>query len=426
MEEGLIIGFDLCKDFCRISYFVSGQEEPADLVFSEEENPYVIQNSICRKKGEDVWLIGQEAYETALLGGGSIVDKLLRLVSRRGFATFEGVQYSAEELLFHFLQETLEFLFKEKKTRKVLEIMYSVQELDTTVLDAVIRSTRRLGIERSRIHIISHTESYLYYVLSQKRELWSNISVLYDLSGDGLNYYELEVLRGMQPNVARASRTFLEEGFSLEILDSAAGRKMADNIMTGCVDRMLKKKLVSSAYLSGRGMDSCQKWGENFLRVLCQRRKVFFIENLFAKGAVYAACEYLRETSVYPFSIMCEGRIDVDISMEVTQGNNQRVLNLASVGNNWYETKEDFDLIPDQETSIRMKVKRLGERTPIMIDVPLKELPARPQKVTRVNVALSFLSEKMFTVTVTDKGFGEFFPGSDVQVRKTFTIGNGN
>lgn len=425
MEDGLIIGFDLCKDFCRISYFVSGQEEPSDLVFSEEENPYVIQNSICKRKGEDVWLIGQEAYETALLGGGSIVDKLLRLVARQGFATFDGQKYSAEELLFHFLERTLEFLFAEKKTRTVLGIMYSVQELNTTVLDAVIRCTKRLGIDRKRIHIISHTESYLYYVLSQKRELWSNISVLYDLSGDGLNYYELEVLRGMQPNVAKASRTFLEEGFSLEILDSAAGRKMADNIMTSCVDRMLRKKLISSAYLSGRGMDSCQKWGENFLRVLCQRRKVFFIENIFAKGAVYAACEYLRENSVYPFSIMCEGRIDVDISMEIAQGNNQRTLALASVGNNWYETKEDFDIIPDQETSIRMKVKRLGERMPIMIEVPMDGFPKRPQKVSRVNVALSFVSEKMFTVTLTDKGFGEFFPGTDATVRKTFTIGDG-
>ena len=172
-------------------------------------------------------------------------------------------------------------------------------------------------------------------------------------------------------------------------------------------------------------MDSCQKWGENFLRVLCQRRKVFFIENIFAKGAVYAACEYLRENSVYPFSIMCEGRIDVDISMEITQGNNQRTLALASVGNNWYETKEDFDIIPDQETSIRMKVKRLGERMPIMIEVPMDGFPKRPQKVSRVNVALSFVSEKMFTVTLTDKGFGEFFPGTDATVRKTFTIGDG-
>ena len=159
--------------------------------------------------------------------------------------------------------------------------------------------------------------------------------------------------------------------------------------------------------------------------MLCQRRKVYFIENIFAKGAVYAACEYLRETSVYPFSIMCEGRIDVDISMEVTQGNVTRTLNLASVGSNWYETREDFDLIPDMETSIRMKVRRLGERVPIMIEVPLTDFPVRPQKTTRVNVALSFASENMFTVTLTDKGFGEFFPGTETTVRKTFTIGSG-
>ena len=72
-----------------------------------------------------------------------------------------------------------------------------------------------------------------------------------------------------------------------------------------------------------------------------------------------------------------------------------------------------------------MKVKRLGERLPIMIEVPLDGFPKRPQKTSRVNVALSFDSEKMFSVTLTDKGFGEFFPGTDRTVRKTFTIGDG-
>lgn len=422
MEYGLIIGYDLCKDYCRISYYEEGQEEPQDLIFSDEENPYLVQNSICKKKGEDSWLIGEEAYETALLGGGTIVDKLLRLVARGGFATFEGVQYSAEDLLFHFLDETLKVLFKDRKTKTISEIMFSVQELDGVVLDAIIRCMKQLGIERKKIHIISHTESYLYFVLSQKRDLWSNLSVLYDLSGDGLNYYELEVLRGMQPNAAVARRTFLEEGFSLDILGSPSGRKMADSIMTSCVERMLNRKLISSAYLSGKGMDNCQKWGENFLRVLCLRRRVFFIENLFAKGAVYAACEFLRETSAYPFRIMCEGRISVDISMDVVQGVNPKTLKLASAGSNWYETKAEFDVIPDQEKTLRLKVKKVNERMPVILSIPLDDFEPRGNKLLRLSVSLSFTSEDSFTVTLRDKGFGEFFRSKDTVVKKTFTI----
>jgi len=423
MEEGLIIGYDLCKDFCRISYFEEGASEPKDLAFSEEENPYLVQNSICKKKGENLWLIGQEAYESALLGTGTIVDKLLRLVAISGSATFEGVVYSAEDLLRHFLAETLEVLFRKLGNREVRAIVFSVQELNGRVLDAVIRCARSLGIERKKIHIQSHTESYLYYVLSQRRELWSNLSILYDLSGDGLNYYELEVLRGQNPNVAKAERTFLEEGFSLDILETAPGCKMADSIMTSCVDRMLSRKLISSCYLAGKGMETCQEWGKGFLKILCSRRRVFFIENLFAKGAVYAACDLFRKSTAYPYRILCEGRISVEISLDVCQGVNQKNLVLAQAGDNWYETKAGLDFIPDQESVLRMKVKKTGERIPAQIEVPLNEFIQAGNKRKRIRMELEFTREDAFMITLRDKGFGEFFPTGDTTVQREFTIG---
>lgn len=422
MENGLVIGYDLCTDYCRISCYKEGQDEPEDLIFSNDEDPYVIQNSICKKKGEDVWLIGEEAYQTALFGGGAIVDKLLRLVSVGGIATFDKVTYTAEDLMVHFLDETLKLLFKARKTSKIDEIMFSVQALSSQVLDVIIRAMKRLGVERKRIHIISHTESYLYFVLSQKRELWSNLAILYDLSGDGLNYYELEILRGMQPNVAYAKRTFLEEGFSPDILETAAGRRMGDSIMTKCVERMLANKLVSSCYLSGKAMGSCQSWGQGFLKVLCERRRVFYIENMFAKGAVYAALEYLRERSAYPFTLLCEGRISVDIALEAYRNGTAKNLELARIGNNWYETKTDFDLIPEGEQALRLRIRKIGERNYRYVEIPLSEIPKRPDKCTRLGVSLVFTSENTFTVTVRDKGFGEFYPAKEVMIRKDFMI----
>ena len=70
MDE-LILGYDLCKDYCRISYYDEEEETPRDFSFTDERNPFLIQNAICRKKGTDEWLVGQEAYSTALFGGGS-------------------------------------------------------------------------------------------------------------------------------------------------------------------------------------------------------------------------------------------------------------------------------------------------------------------------------------------------------------------
>lgn len=423
MENGLIIGYDLTKDYCRISYFEQGEDEPRDVAFSEGAIPYIIQNSICKKKGTDEWLVGHEAYETALLGGGSIVDKLLLLIARKGFTTFEGVRYSAEDLFYHYLEETLNVLYRESGRKEIESLVFTVQELDSVVLDTIMSTCKQLGIERKKVHIISHTECFLYYGISRKRDLWSNMSVLYDFSGDGLNYYELEVLRGMQPNAASAKRHFLEEGFSIDILDTEKGHKMADTIMASCVERTLAKKLVSSVYLSGNGMNNCQVWGDRFLKTLCTRRKVFFVENLFAKGAVYAGLEILREESAYPFRIMCEGRTRVDIRMDVNKGMTQQTVVMAEAGSNWYETKSEFDIIPDQETTLRLKVKKFGDRYPCDVTVPFNEIiEKRGNKLTRIGISLKFISENAFMLTLRDKGFGELFPATEATIFKTYTI----
>ena len=422
MDQGLIIGYDLCNDSCRISYYVNNHDEPADLAFSDEENPYLIHNSICKKKGSDTWLVGEEAYETALLGSGAIVDKLLRLVSIGGNATFEGVNYSAEELLYHFLDETLHILFRDLDTEEVSMMVFTLQELNTAVMDAVVRCVKRLGIERKKVRIISHTESFLYYVMSRPKDLWTNYSVLFDLSDECLSYYEMNMLRGQQPNAAVAKRASLEEGFKPNIIETEAGRRMADSIMTSCVERMLSRKQVSSVFLSGRGMDNCQKWGVEFLKKLCYRRRVFFIENLFAKGAVYEAADLLRETTAYPYTILCEGRIGVVITMDLWQGGSVKTLRLAESGGSWYESKEEFDIIPDNEPALILKVRKLGERSPQTVEVPLIEFAGFENRKSRIGVTIQFTSENTFQVILKDKGFGEFRRATDIITRHEFRI----
>ena len=422
MSKGIVVGYDLAKDDCRISYFREGMEDMEDVAFSDSDHPYLIKNSICKRKGKDEWLIGQDAYETALFGDGMIVDKLLRLVERGGFTTFEGVRYSSDDLLYHFLSETLKALYKAAGTDQIERMTVCLQELDSRIMDAIVRAFQKLGLSREKLHVISHTESYLYYAMSQKRDLWANLSILYDLSGDGLNYYELRVRRGIQPNIADAKRTFLEEGFSLDILDSPAGRRMADSIMVSSVERQLGKKLVSSVYLSGAGMDHCRDWGEQFLRILCSHRRVFYVENLFAHGAVFEASDRLRETTRYPFRIMCEGRINVDIAMDVYVGTQQKTLTIANVGSNWYDARAEFDIIPDHEENLRLRVKKLGEARPLNLEIPFGDLLKNGNKKQRIGVRVFFTSDNDFMVILRDKGFGEFYPSTDKVVQQSFRI----
>ena len=72
--EKLILGFDLCDDVTKISRYRLDNMNPADISFPQADNRTVIQTALGRKKGQDGWLVGKEAYEAVLEGGGAVVD----------------------------------------------------------------------------------------------------------------------------------------------------------------------------------------------------------------------------------------------------------------------------------------------------------------------------------------------------------------
>ena len=69
--DGLILGLDLCDAYTQ-------------LVCGEEEKSWTLPTVICKKKTEDLWLVGEPAYASALAGDGVMVDKLVKLVRKDG------------------------------------------------------------------------------------------------------------------------------------------------------------------------------------------------------------------------------------------------------------------------------------------------------------------------------------------------------
>ena len=105
------------------------------------------------------------------------------------------------------------------------------------------------------LYTSSHTEAFVFYVLSQKKELWASQAGMFDLAEGSLRYYEMKVQRGMKRNMVMAEYEKLEEGFNLSILDNEQGGKMADKILCSFGRKFLDKKLFSSIFLAGKGFE---------------------------------------------------------------------------------------------------------------------------------------------------------------------------
>lgn len=402
--EGLVLGIDLCDSYTQISSL-------------ENDNSWMIPTVICREKEAENWYIGEDAYAHTLIGDGVIVDKLLKLTSRRGTATIGGIRYEAVTLLEHFLRKILELPQQASGVTEITQLVVTLKTIDTVVMEALNECAGRLGLDPKKLRVISHTESFIYYILSQKKELWNNHVGVFDLSADSFRYYEMKVQRGMKRMIVIAESENLEESFNLNILESPSGARLADKILCSCGERLLQNKLYSAVFMTGKGFCK-QDWAPDFMKMICSKRRVYIETELFSKGAAYKAEDFTRSKTAYPFTCICEGHLNTTVSMDVLRDGQELSMVMASAGDNWFEANAAVEVIPDPAEEIELTVTSLDSKKKKLVRIPLEGFPERPSRTTKVRVEVSFLDEKTMQVVLKDRGFGELFPASDVEIRQ--------
>ena len=130
----------------------------------------------------------------------------------------------------------------------------------------------------------------------------------------------------------------------------------------------------------------------------------------------------VQEQTSYPYVCLCEGRLASTVSMQVRHQGRDRQLVLAQAGSDWYEAKASASFILDNTNVLELLVTPVRPGRQNRLSIQLDEFPARPNKTTRVEVIVAFLSESRISVRVIDRGFGEFFPGTGQVVRQDFQI----
>lgn len=424
--DKLILGFDLCDDVTKISRYRPDNMNPADISFPQADDRTVIQTALGRRKGQEGWLVGKEAYEAVLEGGGTVVDKLLTLLAGKERVAVGDQRYTPEELLCTYIGTLLETVYKEAGCRDIGRLVFTLEKTEPVVMDSITHCMDHLGVARENISIINHTEAYLYFVLRQPKAAFDSRAMLLDWSGSELYCYELNLIRGVNPQVLKASRQLLETNLSQDGMDNETHRKMVDFTIKRHMEKLLDHRAISAFFVSGKAMETCAEWGKGFLSTLSNsgrlRRSIFFESNIFAKGAVIAANNELHGRMAYPYTIICEGRVGASIWIDTSLKGSKKEVPLVKEGTNWYECRTTTDLLLDEVNYIRLKIKRTGEKLIMFENISLDAFPKRPSKTTRVRLILSFTSEHVAMVRVQDLGFGEFFPSSGIVVKKEIRI----
>ena len=158
--DGLVLGIDLCDAY-------------ASITAAEPERTWTVRTAVCKNRQTDEWYVGEEASVRAMAGDPS-ADRLLTRLMKDEKTEMGGQEFSGLELLKRFLKEIVEIPRKAMEEEQISQLVITLRKTEVKLMDSLLYCADYLEIPRNRVHIISHTESFVYYVMSQKRDVWSN------------------------------------------------------------------------------------------------------------------------------------------------------------------------------------------------------------------------------------------------------------
>ena len=149
---------------------------------------------------------------------------------------------------------------------------------------------------------------------------------------------------------------FVEEADWKEV---AAGRKDLDQRFLETMKAVIGDRNISCVYLIGEGF--LGEWYQESLRFLCQERRVFLGNNLYSKGACYAARQRMTPGSVSEdYVFLGKDMLKANISLYVEKRGQDSCHPLLDAGTNWYDAKAEIDFLLEEENRFSLRITPLN------------------------------------------------------------------
>lgn len=408
-ERNLIIGFDFCDDFSQLCYYHEKKFEAESIAIREGYEDYLIPTVLAVKEDTKEWCYGDEAIALVTRNEGVSVEHLISKVLDGDEFVIYGIAFSAVKIIEKFFRKVLLLLKRYFPNDSIKQLMVTIEELDNRLVEVIYEALCNMGINKDRVTIQSHSQSYMYYAVSQKRELWMNDIGMFDFSGNGLKYYQISINHRNHPMVVGVNETDFTQTLTNDMLEKNETDNM-EYVFGNIAKSVLYNQVVSTLYLTGCGFT--KEWSEPVLKELCIGRRVFIGMNLYAKGACYAADSLKKKERFEDFVFISADSVTSMLSIKVYHDAKCAELTLISPARSWQETSSEVDLILDDQKEIEFTVNNVMKRESKKIVMTLEGLVNRPNKTTRVSVAVKCLDRETALVSVKDKGFGEFYQGT--------------
>ncbi len=407
MGEGkqLLLGFEITNESSQIYFFQTQAQDAVPIFMTQNQSNPLFPTCLAVKESTKEWLLGEEAIRLVDLGEAVLVDNLLKKVENQESITVYGTSFTPEMLLTKFFKRAFMVVRQQFLNSSIQKLVITIPNLTAKTTELIYLSLEELGLLRDRVYIISQVQSYMYYVLSQKPEIWAHDVSLFTYDETGLFYYSLSVNRRMQPYAVLVNRMDLSNELTPELFEQEPLERVLYRLEK-IMNQVLYKRLTSAVFVTGKGFEG--NWVRDVLIRLSSSRRVFLGQNLYAKGACLAAKGFLDDRFLN-YLFLGDEMITSTISLRVYENAKEVDFCLVKAGTPWWKANNTVTVILDQTKELAFTVTNLLKREPLYEVLSLDGLLERENKTIRLSITVHFIDRFTAIVTVRDVGFGVFY-----------------
>lgn len=408
--DTLIVGYDIGDEYTQISCLAKKLTEPESVSQLPDTKGYMIPTALLVRNNTKEWLFGEDAVKNKDENTGIYIDRLLTHLSNKGLTKEEisALPAAPEYLVEKFFSKTLTMLRQKYFNNGISKMTVTTRYLDNDLKEKLYAILEKLGLKRDRVRILTYTECFMYFVLSQKPDIWANDVALFDYGIDGLKFYQMTIGKKKNPAPVVVNSHNLSNEFSYSLLNEE-GIERIKYRFEDISSKLLYKRLISALYFTGTGFEG--NWSDEILKKLCMSRRVFKGQNLYTKGACYAA-KIMKQGGMEEFFFLSEEQIAGTISLKVFKDSKDVSVIFANAGEYYYDVDNTIHIILDNENTLDFTIKSLIRKDEIHAFLSLEGLPIRENKTICLSVNLCFADRNTAIVKVKDMGFGGMYKTS--------------
>lgn len=404
-ERTLLLGIDITDEYVMLSYF---NEAGDHVCASLEDNAthYRIPAAICRLAGEggqNEWVFGQKALYAKEVNKNLFFDHFLTGIKDDEIYCVSEQSLTCVTLLESFFRLVLRALQKLTGGLIIKGIAVTCESSDEKVLNGIKEAFEGLGIGSDRFRIVSRSEAFMNFILSQNRNISINDVGLVDFRSDSCVFYRLSFKHNVEPLVIVAEKSDVSDRLSMDMLQGDE-EKLVYNFKT-TMTQLFGKQPLSAVYFTGVGFEST--WADETLKGFCvSDRRIFKGQNLYVMGAGNAAA-YIYNDDREEHVFIDENGLQSSIAIRAYKDGDFEEVMLANIGQPYTTAGAQLEVILEDTNEIALIIHNVRKKDYKCAIMTLETMAERADKTVRMQIRLRFPDRDNCIVTVKDMGFGE-------------------